>query len=139
MNEPIFPEYDRLKKEHKEQINLCVRLLDRLRTTTLKNYPGSSKMKDVVTNCASSSNKFLDNLITTEEITKKLTQIQELELVYKTAVNIKRQELEQSKHPLDLLYRYRFIERTKVVHIAPKLGYTREYIYELIKKIEGMI
>lgn len=76
--------------------------------------------------------KYIADKIDQEEVLKYKVYLLNIR---KNKLDKKRNDLDSSNDSYDLIYKYRFIDKCKVVDIAKKINYTREYTYELLSFI----
>jgi hypothetical protein len=74
-----------------------------------------------------------------ENIEERLNEIKTLLDGRKRLLDLKKQELYDSKDLVDKIYRMKYIEHMKWYEISEKLGYSKSQIYRITEKIDEEI
>ena len=133
----LYAEYEELKRQYKEtqrQYNEIINEKEMLFQITQPQAVTTDKEK---VSGGSPENKFDQYLILKEQkrIDERIGEAKSILKERDEQLRIKREELRRSKHPLDMVYRMRYIDRLKITKIATHMGYSEAQIYRILKKI----
>ena len=102
----------------------------------LKMLSSTSEIKDNVSNLKTQSDKMLS--LTSKKIDLEAEEKIQQELLNRRRIKKEEAEIElrKSNNEKDKIYYMYFINHDRVKDIAIKIGYTREYTYDLLDKIK---
>lgn len=135
----IFVEYHDLKEKYRNAKQDYENSLEEKVKLFYNTQPGSVQPKDIVHHISSTSDKYVNYCADIEIVEYEVEKTRNILGVREYQLKLKEKELRESKDLNDQLYVMYFIENKKVKHIAKKVSYTREYTYDLIKKIKDLL
>lgn len=129
-----YEDYKRQFRETQKQYNDILNEKEMLFQITQPQAVNTDKEKVMG---GSPENKFDQYLILKEQqrIDERIEEAKAILKERDEQLRIKREELRRSKHPLDMAYRMRYIDRMKISRIATTMGYSEAQIYRILKKI----
>lgn len=135
----IFVEYHDLKEKYKLAKKDYEQSLEDKVKLFYETQPGAVQPKDIVHHVSSTSDKYVNYCADIEIIEYEVEKTRNILGVREYQLKLKEKELRESKELNDQLYVMYFIENKKVKHISRKIAYTREYTYDLIKKLKDLL
>lgn len=133
----IYEEYHLLKLEEKNSKRKYEELLDRkAEYYYTRTKPNTSNTEIEMSAVSSTSNKMLNTMINIEELEEEINCQKNIYGIKQYRLKLKEIELRDSNELLDIIYVMRYIDRMKVKHIANKLIYSHQRIYQLIDEIK---
>lgn len=136
MEECLYLEHYQILQECKKARKEYDNILEEKAKAYYGTQPQSTKPKAIVTMPNGNSTKLMDYCAELEIINEKVESARNILGIREYRLKLKEQELMNSVLLLDKIYVMRYIKHMKVKHISLKISYTREYTYELIKKVD---
>jgi AraC-like DNA-binding protein len=137
----LYLEYEDYKRQYKESQRLYNDILAEKEKLFQMTQPQGISTDQEKVKGGSPQNSFDRYLILKEE--KRIDErIEEAKAILKERdeqLRFKREELRRSKHPADMAYRMRYIDRMKIAKIATNMNYSEAQVYRIFKKIRKMI
>lgn len=134
----IYLEYDRAKRNYRKAKQLYESIMNEQEALFQITQPKAIVTDKDKVKMSPRASKFDDYLVKKEEkeIESRLAEAYDLmQARFQMMTQIKR-DLFQSDEIKDIIFRERFLRRTKVRQIGQKLGYSEPQIYRLLKKIK---
>lgn len=131
----VYEQFKRRYSETQQRYNEILSEKEELFTRTL---PKSMQYDRERVSGGNPENPFENYVIEKEKkrIDERLNEVKSLLIDRKQLLDLKEQELRQSKVIIDKVYRMRFLDRMRVNRIASNLGYAESHIYRFLKKID---
>ena len=123
-----------LQKEINEKRLYQKLLMDKIYLLRCKTEPGSSQMKDVVTNrTKSDKTNIIDKII---EYEKKIEELQEEIDIYKPIIDELEKLLKEYNDIYQLIYFEYYVKGYSAEKVALRHNYSRAQVYNIINKID---
>ena len=137
----VFVEYEKFKKKYLLVLSNYNDLLQRKEDLLAETQPHSQSFDKEPVSGGTKPNRFDQYLINKEKenLDELLKETKSILEDRKMLLDLKREELRQSKSAYDRIYWYRYIERYKVSRISMAVGYSEAQTYRILHKIEERI
>ena len=136
-----YIEYEQYKQKYNATLKEHEKLIDEKEKLFLLTQPKATAYDKEKVKGGTPVNTFDEYLIKKEkkELDQKLEESQSILNERIRLLNIKREELNQSKDEYDILYKYKYIDNLKVRVIYKKMAYCRASVYNMLNEIRKNI
>jgi hypothetical protein len=135
----LYVEYHDLKLKYNEAKSDYENKLEEKAKLFYDTQPKAVRPKEIVNHISITSDKYLDYCVKIEVVDIEVENARNLLGVREYRLKLKEMELRESKEILDIVYAMKFIDKMKVKHIARKMIYSYQRIYQLLDEINENI